>query len=100
VKSIARVLTGYQLNLSSGTLFFNRDRFDYSQITLLGTTTYFNAQSVTEFLVARDDCATFIAERIWYRFFSSTESMPASFRSSIKKSFVERNINSAMKAAI
>jgi uncharacterized protein (DUF1800 family) len=100
VKSIARALTGYQLNLSSGTLFFNRDRFDYSQITLLGTTTYFNAPSVTEFLVARDDCATFIAERIWYRFFSSTESMPASFRSSIKKSFVERNINSAMKAAI
>lgn len=96
VKALARALTGYQVTNSSGTLTFNIKRHDVNPITLLGTTAAFDGQSASDFLVARDDCATFIAERLWYRFVSSTEPLPNN--SSIKSAFVDRNIASAVKA--
>lgn len=96
VKALARALTGYQVTNSSGTLTFNIKRHDANPITLLGTTAAFDGQSASDFLVVREDCATFIAERLWYRFVSSTEPLPNN--SSIKSAFADRNIASAVKA--
>lgn len=100
VKAIARTLTGYQIKLSAGTLTFNPSRYDYSHVSLLDTVAIFDAPAVSDFLVARDDCATFIAERIWYRFISSTEPMTTGFKTSFKKSFSKRNIKSAVGVAM
>ena len=100
VKAIARTLTGYQIKLSAGTLTFNPSRYDYSHVSLLDTVAIFHAPAVSDFLVARDDCATFIAERIWYRFISSTEPMTTGFKTSFKKSFSKRNIKSAVGVAM
>lgn len=94
VKALARILTGYQVNRSSGTVTFNPARHDARPVTLLGATQAFTGASVSDFLVARDDCATFIAERLWYRFISSSEALPAN--SSIKGAFIDRNIASAV----
>jgi uncharacterized protein (DUF1800 family) len=77
VKAIARVLTGYQLNISAGTVLINPKRRDTSAVTLLGQTATYTAESASDYLVSKPDCATFIAERLWYRFISSTEDMPA-----------------------
>ena len=98
VKAAARALTGYQVVNYSGTLTFNPKRHDPNPITILGTTKPFNGEELSDFLVAREDCATFIAERLWYRFISSTETMPASFGP--KKAFATRDISAAVKAMV
>jgi uncharacterized protein (DUF1800 family) len=96
VKSISRVLTGYQVVRSSGEVTINQNRRDKNPVTLLGTTRTFTGDTLAEFLVARDDSAQFIAERLWYRFISSTEDMPANF--SAKTAFVSREISAAVSA--
>jgi uncharacterized protein (DUF1800 family) len=96
VKSISRVLTGYQVVRSSGEVTINQNRRDKNPVTLLGTTRTFTGDTLAEFLVARDDSAQFIAERLWYRFISSTEDMPANF--SAKSAFVSREISAAVSA--
>ena len=96
VKAISRVLTGYQVEKSSGAVTINQNRRDTNPVTLLGKTGSFTGDSLTDFLVARDDCATFISERLWYRFISSTETMPTSF--SAKKGFATRDIATTIQA--
>jgi uncharacterized protein (DUF1800 family) len=96
VKAAARALTGYQVTRSSGAVTFNAKRHDSNPITILGTTQSFTGETLSDFLVARDDNATFIAERLWYRFMSSTESMPATFTA--KGAFANREISAAVSA--
>ena len=96
VKAISRALTGYQVGRSSGVVTINPSRRDTKPVTLLGTTASFTGDSLADFLVGRDDCATFISERLWYRFISSTEVMPASFKA--KNAFATRDISAAIKA--
>jgi uncharacterized protein (DUF1800 family) len=96
VKASARALTGYQVEKSSGAITFNAKRYDSKPVTILGTTQVFTGDTLSDFLVARDDNATFIAERLWYRFMSSTEDMPKSF--SAKSALVNRDIAAAVAA--
>jgi len=96
VKAIARALTGYQVIRSNGIVTINPNRRDQNPVTLLGKTAVFNGDSLTDFLVSRDDCAQFIAERLWYRFITSSEDMPSNFAA--KASFTDRSIASAVAA--
>lgn len=96
VKNISRALTGYQVSRSGGAVTINQNRRDKNPVTLLGTTAVFTGDSLADFLVARDDSAQFISERLWYRFISSTEDMPKSF--SAKNAFANRDIHAAVKA--
>lgn len=96
VKAISRVLTGYQVVRSNGTVTIKQNRRDTNPVTLLGKTGVFTGDTLSDFLVARDDCATFISERLWYRFISSTEVMPTEF--SAKNAFAGRNITAAVQA--
>lgn len=96
VKNISRVLTGYQVVLSNGEVSINQNRRDKNPVTLLGTTAVFTGDTLADFLVARDDCAQFVAERLWYRFISSTEDMPAGF--SAKNAFASREISAVVNA--
>jgi uncharacterized protein (DUF1800 family) len=95
VKSISRVLTGYQVS-RNGDVAINQNRRDKGSVTLLGRTSSFTGDSLSEFLTARDEATTFIAERLWYRFISSTETMPTSFTA--KKAFADRSIAAAVTA--
>jgi len=96
VKNISRVLTGYQVVRSNGNVNINQNRRDKNPVNLLGATQTFTGDSLAEFLVARDDSAQFIAERLWYRFISSTEDMPANF--SAKSALSNREISNAVTA--
>ena len=98
VKNISRSLTGYQVVRSSGVVTINQNRRDKNPVNLLGTTAVFTGDSLADFLVARDDSAQFIAERLWYRFISSTEDMPVSF--SVKSAFKSREISAAVSAMV
>ena len=96
VKNISRALTGYQVARSSGEVTLNERRRDRNPVTLLGTTAVFTGDTLADFLVGRDDSAKFIAERLWYRFISSTEDMPANFVA--QNAFASREISAAVAA--
>lgn len=97
VKALARSLTGYQVVRSTGVVTFDPARHDPNPVTLLGATKHFTGEEASDFLVARPDCQKFIAERIWYRFISSSVDMPTNFASAT--AFANRNIASAISAA-
>lgn len=96
VKAIARALTGYQVVRSTGQVTIKESRRDTNPVTVLGKTSVFTGDSLSQYLVDRDDCATFISERLWYRFISSTETMPSNFIA--KKAFSTRDIAKTLTA--
>ena len=96
VKAIARALTGYQVVRSTGQVTIKESRRDTNPVTILGKTSTFTGDSLSQYLVERDDCATFISERLWHRFISSTETMPTNFIA--KKAFSTRDIAKTLTA--
>lgn len=96
VKELAKVLTGYQVVKSNGAVTFNPKRHDSSPVTLLGSNRVFTGEAVVDYLVARSDCQTFLAERLWYRFISSSETMPSNF--SAAKALSSRDISQGVLA--
>ena len=96
VQAVARGLTGYRVNRSSGTVTFNPKIHDASTFSILGTTGTFNATQISDLVVARDDCTQFIADRIWFRFISSTIARPDS--NPIKNAFASRDIAKTVTA--
>ena len=98
VKALARVLTGYQLTLSAATVTVNQKRRDTSAVTILGKNSTFTAESASDYLVAKPDCAKFIAERLWYRFISSTEDMPTNI--GVVNAFSSREVAPAVTSLV
>lgn len=96
VQAVSRALTGYQVVRSNGLVTFRPKRHDSSTLAFLGTSGTFAAEKLSDFLVARDDCAQFIAERMWYRFISDTTPLPT--KNPIKSSLAGRDIASAVRA--
>jgi uncharacterized protein (DUF1800 family) len=96
VRELARALTGYQVERSSGKVVFNSKRYDSNIKTILGTSTSFNGVSATTHLVAQKDCAKFISERLWFRFISSQSELPVD--NSLEKSFDSRDISKLLVA--
>lgn len=98
VRELARALTGYQVERSSGKVIFNPKRFDANIKTILGTSTSFNGVSATAHLVNQADNAKFISERFWFRFISSQIELPSD--NSLEKSFATREISKLLEALI
>lgn len=76
VKELARALTGYQVPRSTGVVTLNQKRRDTGAVSILGKTAVMSGPEAISHLVDQADCPRFLAERIWYRFISSTEAMP------------------------
>jgi len=97
VQAVARALTGYRVNRSNGSVTFNPKIHDSSTLNILGTTGAFNAPQISDLLVARDNCTQFIAERIWFRFISSSVPLPDG--NPIKSAFASRDISTTITSA-
>ncbi len=95
VRETAKALTGYQVNKTNGDVTFLPKQHYSMPINFLGTTGVFDGNSLSDYLVARNDCALFITERLWYRFISSNEPLadPA-----ISSAFGNRDIANLVKA--
>ena len=76
VKELARALTGYQVPRSTGVVTLNQKRRDTGAVTILGKTAVMSGPEAISHLVDQADCQRFLAERIWYRFISSTQPLP------------------------
>ncbi len=96
VQAVARALTGYRVIRSSGAVTFLPKKHDSSSLNILGSSGTFNAEGIADLVVARDDCAQFISDRIWFRFISSTIPRPES--NPIKTAFAQRDISKTINA--
>jgi uncharacterized protein (DUF1800 family) len=95
VKETAKALTGYKVDKSSGRVTFYPKQHFTGSIKVLGAQGSYDANSLSDFLVARSDCALFIAERLWYRFISSTNPLSDS---GLTSHFASRDIAALVKA--
>lgn len=95
VKETAKALTGYKVDKSSGKVTFYPKQHFTGSIKVLGAQGSHDANSLSDFLVARSDCALFIAERLWYRFISSTNPLSDS---GLTSNFASRDIGALVKA--
>jgi uncharacterized protein (DUF1800 family) len=98
VKELARAFTGYQVPRSTGVITYNARRRDTSSVTVLGKTGVMSPEEVIAHLVAQNNSALFIAERIWYRFVSSQEPLPQDHP--MIKAFADRDTYALMKSLI
>jgi uncharacterized protein (DUF1800 family) len=95
VRETAKALTGYKVIKNSGKVTFNSKKHFSGFISVLGEVGKFDGNSLSDFLVSRSDCATFISERLWYRFISSSAPMNDS---NLANSFVNRDIQELVLA--
>ena len=98
VKELARAFTGYQVSRSTGVVTYNARRRDIAPVTVLGKTGVMSPEEVIAHLVAQNNSAQFIAERIWYRFVSSQEPLPQDHP--MIKAFAGRDTYALMKSLI
>ena len=96
VKAAAKGLTGYQVGYTNGDVTFDASQHDYSKVTFLGTARSFLAPTLSDYVVAREENAKFIARRLWFRFVSTTLAPPTS----LAKTFAHRNIASTVSAIV
>jgi uncharacterized protein (DUF1800 family) len=76
VRAAAKVLTGWAINRSTLQSYFVANRHDNGPKTVLGTTGNLDVDSFADLLVAQPANATFLANRLWFRF-ASGDPMPA-----------------------
>lgn len=95
VRETAKALTGYRVKASSGEVTFLPKQHYSGAISFLGTTGTFDASSLSDFLVSREDCALFITERLWYRFISSMNPLTDN---RLRESFRNREIATLVRA--
>ena len=98
VKELARAFTGYQVSRSSGVVIYNEKRRDTKSVTVLGKSAVMSPEDAISHLVSQPNCAQFIAERIWYRFISSQEALPANHPSI--SAFANRDLASLLAALV
>ncbi|HEY5266551.1 MAG TPA: DUF1800 domain-containing protein [Acidimicrobiales bacterium] len=96
VTAAARALTGYSTNLSNGSVTFDEKQHYSKPLTVLGKTSKLDATSLASLIVSRDENAKYIADRVWFRFVSSSTTPPAS----LKESFARRDISSLVTALV
>jgi uncharacterized protein (DUF1800 family) len=95
VRETAKALTGYRVNKSSGDVTFLPKQHYSMPISFLGTTGVFDGNSLSDYLVARNDCALFITERLWHRFITSSEALSDL---NLTKAFANRDIAALVRA--
>ena len=98
VKELSRALTGYQVVRSTGVVTLNQRRRDKNSVTVLGKSTVMGAPEAISHIVDQADCARFLAERLWYRFISSSENMPKDHP--LVGALVDRDISRGLKVLI
>jgi len=90
VTAAALALTGYSTVQSNGAVTFDAQQHYGAPLTVLGTTTRLNAESLASLVVSRKENPTFIAKRLWFRFVSGSTTAPPS----LANSFASRDIAS------
>lgn len=96
IKEIARGLTGWQVQRSSGTTSFNSKLHDSTPISFLNNNGIYSAEEISRLLTSRFDSQMFIANRMWFRHCSTKTAAP----NEVVDSFSTRDIKSLYTSLI
>ena len=77
VKAAGRALTGWRIDYNGARAYPSQAYHDAGAKTILGVTQRFDAQGLVNLLLQQERCPQFIAERLWYRYGSSADPVPA-----------------------
>jgi uncharacterized protein (DUF1800 family) len=98
VRQAARVLTGWAINRTTLQSYFVPNRHDNGSKTVLGQTGNFDVDSYADLLMAQPANATFLANRLWFRF-ASGDPMPAATADRLLAAYrPDRDINRLVSA--
>ena len=96
VAAAALALTGYSTDYPTGKVSFNpKTHFDVP-LSILGELNHYNAENLAALVVSRSENATFIADRVWFRFVSGTTTPPPT----LAESFADREIMGLVSALV
>jgi uncharacterized protein (DUF1800 family) len=87
VKEAGRALTGWWVNLGLEAAVFEPKAFDDKDKAILGVTGNFTARSLVDHLLRRPACPAFLARRLWFRYASSTDPLPAAVQQKMVAQF-------------
>lgn len=87
VKEAGRALTGWRIDYNNNVGWVRQTDHDPGPKTILGVTQPFDAQGLVNLLVHQEQCPRFIAARLWYRYGSSTDSLPAATQAKMVAAF-------------
>jgi uncharacterized protein (DUF1800 family) len=96
VTQAARALTGYSTVNWTGAVGFDEKDHYSGPLTVLGTRSKFDAQSLADLIVSKRLNQKFITDRIWFRFVSVTTQPPPA----LMESFATRDINSLVTSLV
>jgi len=96
VTSAALALTGYQTVQSNGAVTFSAKQHYPKPLSVRGIRGPLDAESLATLLVSLHQNATFITDRMWFRFVSSSTTAPTS----LATSFAGRDIGSLVSALV
>jgi uncharacterized protein (DUF1800 family) len=65
IKEGARAFTGHRIDPTTMEFVFQRRVHDYGDKKFMGRTGNFNADDIVEIILAQNQCARFIAQRVW-----------------------------------
>jgi uncharacterized protein (DUF1800 family) len=97
VQAVAKSLTGYRVRLASGQVDYRPSLHDGSTVTILGTTGSFTAPQLVSLLTSLPVNQEFIANRLWFRFYDSSNPQPDS---TVTDAFASRDISQAVNALV
>jgi uncharacterized protein (DUF1800 family) len=87
VKEAGRALTGYRVSLGSEACIMQPEHYDGGRKTILGVTGAIDAPGLADVLLRRKECPRFIASRMWFRYASSSQPIPAGTREAMAAAF-------------
>ncbi|GAA1867057.1 DUF1800 domain-containing protein [Asanoa iriomotensis] len=100
VKAGARALTGWTIDRATGTARFVPRRHDRRAKTILGQTGDFDADGFAALVAGEPAAATFLAQRLWFRF-ASNDPIPDGVRERLSAAFTaRRNVDDLLRALL
>lgn len=87
VKAAGRALTGWQIDYNGARAYPSQKNHDPGPKTILGATQRFDAAGLIDLLLHQEQCPRFIAARLWYRYGSSVDPLPAATQAKMVAAF-------------
>jgi uncharacterized protein (DUF1800 family) len=87
VKEAGRALTGWRIDYNGARAYPSQAFHDPGTKTILGVSQRFDAPGLISLLLRQEQCPRFIAARLWYRYGSSVDPVPASTQAKMVAAF-------------
>lgn len=97
VKAAGRAMTGWKIDYNQAVTYFSKASHDPGEKTILGVRRRYTSDTLVDLLLSKEVCRRFVAARLWFRYGSSHQPIPAAVESAMVAAFPD---SMAMLAAM